>query len=169
MSNEGPSVPGAEPTIGRQPRRLRVSGQVMFFGVAVLAFVVYSYMKSLPLVRDHWGEFRSDAGRFSVSLPGAPSEKTDLREVLELPLTLHQFHCRSAGGSEGCSVCYLDYPDALLKLLESSDEEMLDEIWKSSDAQGKSRLLDVRSITLAGYPGRELTCERLHASTSSYI
>jgi hypothetical protein len=169
MSNEGPSVPGAEPSNGTQPRRSRVSGQLMFFGVAALALLVYCYVKSLPLARDQWTEFRSDAGRFSVSMPGAPAEKTESREVLALPLTLHQFRCRSAGGSEGCSVCYLDYPDALMKFLDASEEEMLDEIWKSSDAQGKSRLLHVRAITLAGYPGREMTCERLHASTNSYI
>ncbi len=96
---------------------------------------------------DAWFKYDSKEGRYSVLLPKEPTLSTEITTAA----TGEKLPQYVALSTEGNSVFYVSYSDLLSDMTFSFDnarEGML--------AAGKGTLISERSISLGGFPGREL-------------
>lgn len=144
-------------------------GMRAIVGGGIIAAIVVGllYSRSLspppgdrPASHVSWVQFTSDSGGFSVLMPGTPEESQETRPFLSFSLTAHMFNARIAGGPEDCSVSYTDYSESMMKWMAMTPNEMLDHSCRGMEAGGRGKLMDVRPVALAGYPGRDVMCER---------
>jgi hypothetical protein len=102
-----------------------------------------------------WKEFSSSEGRFSVLMPGTPSEKTSKVNTEVGPVDMFSF--RVTQEDSGYDVNYNDYPDAVV---EASDAgSMLDGARDGIVSSLQGKLLTEFIISLDGYPGRDIRVE----------
>jgi hypothetical protein len=113
-----------------------------------------------------WAEFTSDSGGFSVLMPGTPEESEQTRPVQLFSLTMHMFRAEIAGGPEECFVSYSDYPEPMMGM---NPKELLDDSCQGMEASGRGKLIGVRPISLTGYPGREVMCERYQQGGTWFV
>jgi len=64
------------------------------------------------------------------------------------------------GGPEECVVSYADYSESMMNWMLSNPDELLDHSCRGMEGGGRGKLIDMRPVALAGYPGREVTCRR---------
>jgi hypothetical protein len=129
----------------------------------IVAAIVIAWFYSPSLFRrgqGSWAEFTSDQGGFSVLMPGTPKESQETQSVLFFSLTMHMLKARIPGGPEECVVSYADYSESMMNWMPTNPNELLDHSCRGMEAGGKGKLIDIRPIALAGYPGREVTCRR---------
>lgn len=98
--------------------------------------------------------FTSEAGRFSVMMPGAP---TDHARTVKLPdpigeITLHQFLVEE--GEIVCMVQYSDYPDVVVQTGKA--DVILDGACSGMITAMNATVIGKETISQAGYPGREV-------------
>ena len=99
-----------------------------------------------------WKEFSSKEGRFSVLVPGTPSEQTQNLDTGVGAIDLHFFIVEQDGFQY--LVSYNDYPDAMVR--EADADKVLDGARDGVVANVQGRLLNEVKVWLADYPGREL-------------
>ena len=99
-----------------------------------------------------WKEFSSKEGRFSVLVPGTPSEQTQKLDTGVGAIDLHFFVAEQDGFQY--LVSYNDYPDAMVR--EADADKVLDGARDGVVANVQGRLLNEVKVWLANYPGREL-------------
>ncbi len=101
--------------------------------------------------RSPWQEFSSKEGAFSVSMPGAPAEKRQLFDTRSGSVEAHFFTLEH--GSAVYMVVYGDYPEA--PLAAADKDRILDSARDGAVGNIQGTLLDERTVTLSGHPGRE--------------
>jgi hypothetical protein len=101
-----------------------------------------------------WEEFQSKEGGFSVLMPGTPVERERSADSRIGPIRARMFVVDR--GASGFIAGYDDYPEAAL---ERDSKRLLDAKRDAIVAGMKGRLLDQRSLTQGGYPGREIAVE----------
>ncbi|MBN1431094.1 MAG: hypothetical protein JXB07_22180 [Anaerolineae bacterium] len=92
-------------------------------------------------------EFVSDEGKFSVLMPGTPTEET---QTTTDGTDIHMFSVEDWG--DAYLVGYSDFPQ---DIIEGTDAEMLLDFARDG-AAGDGTILSETSITINGYPGRAL-------------
>lgn len=100
---------------------------------------------------NNWKPFTSQEGNFSALLPGEPKEVTQN----ELFLKVHVFTCK-ANTKTSFGVSYIDYPE---KLHVNPTEKTYDGARNGALGKG-GKLLQEKSITIEGFPGREIQVEK---------
>jgi hypothetical protein len=102
-----------------------------------------------------WEEFKSEPGRFSVQLPGKPSEQVRTAKTSGGMVMLHFFTVQT--DKVAYMVGYVDYPAATVQ--EQGPDTLLEGNRDSFIATVKGKLNLDKKITLDGNPGREITVE----------
>lgn len=99
-----------------------------------------------------WREFSSAGGRFSVLLPGTPTERIQPRDSPVGNLEVHDFILNT---SAYYNIRYIEYQS---NLEESGDvKASLDSIINEGIKQAGGALLEEKDISLDGHPGRFVT------------
>lgn len=98
-----------------------------------------------------WQEFSTQAGGFSVSLPGKPKQETEAIQQSGAG-TLNNFFVELQYGAYGVS--YADFPNIPSQLDAKQVDDLLNSV--RDGVVGKNKLLKERNITLNGYIGREI-------------
>lgn len=126
----------------------------LFCTICCQAQTVTSTNPSLDAIeRDEkvWKEFSSLDGRFSILFPGTPK---DSAQTIETPSAQFNLQIYNLDTFAKYSVMYADYP------IPVNDPEIaqrvLDYGAKNAVASIKSELLEIKEITLDGFPGRFL-------------
>jgi hypothetical protein len=97
-----------------------------------------------------WPEFNSEEGRFTVLMPGTPTEGIDD----ESPMVFHRFMVTHEADSY--MVSYGDLP----RIVEGSDAEQLLIVQGLTAVQSlNGKLVGAKTITLHEFPGREINIE----------
>jgi hypothetical protein len=99
-----------------------------------------------------WKEFTSPEGRFSVRMPGTP---TDQAQKINSPvgtIELHVFVVEQSGAQY--LVAYNDYPEAMVR--SGDPEKVLDGARNGVVANVRGKLVSEVKITLQQFPGREV-------------
>jgi TonB family protein len=107
-----------------------------------------------------WKEFSSVGGRFSVLLPGVPSEEVRRIETALGPLDMHAVYLHSAADY---AIFYADYPQSLED--PSKSKQALDGARDEGVRNVKGRVLEEKDITLEAHPGRYLRIEAANGLT----
>jgi len=126
------------------------------FFLALFVFAVSSFAQTQPrptAPEELWKEFSSTAGRFKVTLPGAPTETSKTIEYRFREFERHTFTLKTGFGA--FLVSYSDLPVILAEPDEV--EEFLDHHMHEGEVtSSQGKLLSKTEIELDGYPGREL-------------
>lgn len=117
--------------------------------------LILTVLGTLVPEESSWEEYASTEGRFSVLLPGNPSEKVETMNTAAGPIDLHLFSVH--GNDFEYSLAYNDYPDSLIQ--DVGPDAMLDRVRDGFVAGVKGKLLSELIISLDEYPGRELKIE----------
>jgi hypothetical protein len=104
-----------------------------------------------------WKEFHSVDGKFSVEMPGDPEES-----VVTVNIGSGDRHSNTFTYSdEGLNQFMVAYSDRTSKEpRKSSNEELFDKVRKGILIATEGKLLSESSVTLSGFPGREIVLER---------
>jgi hypothetical protein len=108
-------------------------------------------------VKPNWREYTSKDGRYSIQMPGAPRE-TQKEATLPPPfsgqLTV-QMATVDLGNKAGYAVMYNDYPAAIMAQPIGTDQRLEGAVKGGVNAV-KGTIVQQKSISLNGYPGREV-------------
>lgn len=94
--------------------------------------------------------YKSEAGRFSIRMPVQPTTS-------EEPNGAHVIRCRIEKEGTEYVACYGDIPEQTPRTM--TVDKQLDEACDSMVTLTKGKLIDKKSITVAGFPAREITVE----------
>jgi TonB family protein len=96
-------------------------------------------------------EFTSAEGRFSVLLPGIPTEKVEAQDSPAGMLEVHDFTLQ---GDAFHGLLYVDYPDEL----EGSDalKQFLERAGRAGTREAGGTILEEKEILYDGHPGRSV-------------
>ena len=95
---------------------------------------------------DEWIKYTSPEGRYNVLLPGRPTVSTKAASAEGASLT--QYRAALFDAAVGYMIGYFDYTETMTFSLDGARDGMIEAV--------KGTLLAEKSISLAGYPGREL-------------
>lgn len=123
--------------------------------LAVWMLLAVAFLAAVPASAQGWTEYRSEAGRFRVVLPGAPQEKSD--PVTEGPAAPGTNHIVSAiANRQVFLVAYSDYrPDFTFDSTAELNANR-DNFVKGIEAN----LLTTGPATTSGITGIEITAEK---------
>jgi hypothetical protein len=123
-----------------------ITGIVVYFGIQFFT----ASDKLAP-----FQEFRSDAGSFSILMPGKPASE---KQNLETPAGSVAMVMYTAGsGNVGCVVAFADYPQ---KLVDSSDpQKLLDGAQNGAIKNVKGKLVKETRVSFNGLPARDVVIE----------
>jgi hypothetical protein len=107
-----------------------------------------------------WREFTPAGARFSVLLPGVPSEEVRKLETALGQLDMHAIYLHSAADY---AIFYADYPQRLEDSRKS--KQALDGGRDEGVKNVQGRVLEEKDITLEGHPGRYLRIEAANGLT----
>lgn len=119
--------------------------------------------QAVPIAQGDWQKFSSTAGRFSVLMPGTPTEETQTDKI-EDGRTYQQYYFTVTQPEGVYFVAYSEFPGSEVSqvdadtILEAASEGIL--------VDG-GRLLSQREISLEGYPGREIEYEDSEGNLSN--
>ena len=99
-----------------------------------------------------WSTFTSEAGGFSISMPGLPEEESQLTATEYGTTEAHTFIAEDAGF--GYSAIYADYPNNLIQAYPA--DVILGGISFGVISQSAGELLSSAEITFNDYPGKAL-------------
>jgi TonB family protein len=127
--------------------------------LALFVFAISSFAQTQPrqtAPEELWKEFSSTAGRFTVTLPGNPTETS---KKLEYRFREFERHTFTLGA--GFATFFVSYSDIPVTLAEpDAVEEFLDHHMHEGEvASSQGKLLSKTEIELDAYPGRELIME----------
>jgi hypothetical protein len=113
-----------------------------------------------PAVKEYnpaaWKEFKSDAGHFSVSLPGTPTKRDNTLDTPLGPLTSHSFILQT--DQAAYYISYSGFPK-VGPMTTQDLKEMLDSSRDRVIADG-AHLISEADVSLGGTTGRELLVEK---------
>lgn len=120
-------------------------------GVIVVSSIFY-FIRGGGGKPEEFKPYRSDEGRFSISLPGKPERMV---QKVDTPQGVLEFVMYQAGSNEiGFIAGYVDYPP---KMFEDVDiEKMLDVARDGAIQNVKGKLKKEKVLDFHGNPGREL-------------
>ncbi|HEY0377097.1 MAG TPA: hypothetical protein VGC87_09075 [Pyrinomonadaceae bacterium] len=134
----------------------RLVGLVIILAVAALVgFVAVPRLlkPKVDFANLAWAEYKSPDGKFSITMPSAPKDRSVSRMT---PIGNVQGHLLESDVSRdgGCMMAYADYP---VEHLDVSEEKMYDYAVQGALAQQRELSLGSRKfITLDGYRGLEV-------------
>lgn len=99
-----------------------------------------------------WSEFRSDEGRFSVSMPEKPASHTSTMETPQGRFVQHVFI--ASPYPLVCMVAYTDFPKQTL--VANDVDGFFDSIRDQFIKEVSGKLASESSVSLDGHPGREI-------------
>lgn len=104
-----------------------------------------------------WKDFKSEAGKFSVQLPGVPEEKTQPVNVAKLG-NVNMFTYTLEQSDGAYMAAYNDYPAGLFA--QVSTDKVLDGARDGAvgNMQG-GKLISEQKIAIGNYPGRDIVAE----------
>jgi hypothetical protein len=123
--------------------------------IRLLALAALTLFLVPAFAEDKLEEFRSEAGRFSVMLPGKPMEQKLTAATPGGMVDIYLFTAR--GEKTLYRVSYLDYPGDSVK--QQGAAAVLDSNRDSFVTTVKGRLVSDKKTTLDGHPGRDFTVE----------
>ncbi len=100
-----------------------------------------------------WMTFTSKAGRFSISLPGTPAERSQFVGLLKVTKFIAENKKDLA-----CVVSYCDFPEADVK--SSTVQKRLDQARDGAVASVAGLAKDEKATLLGGHPGRDFAIEK---------
>ncbi len=129
----------------------KAAGFVIGFVVVYFAIQLFKGSDKLPPFQ----EFRSDAGNFSILMPGKP--KTE-NQTIETPAGSIVLVSYMAGSSKaGCAVAFADYPQ---QLIDASDKQkLLDGAQNGAIKNVNGRLVKETRVSFNGLPARDVVIE----------
>jgi len=101
---------------------------------------------------DAWKEFRSEAGGFSILMPGTPTEETQTQATELGDIDIHMFSYEAK--YVAYMVGYNLLPQAIVAL--SAPDALLDGACEGQSSSVGGVELSRKEIALDGYPGREM-------------
>ena len=108
---------------------------------------------------DEWIKYTSLEGRYNVLLPGQPTVSTKAASAAGANLTQHK--AALFDSAVGYMIGYFDYTKTMNFSLDGARDGMIGAV--------KGTLLAEKSISLGGYPGRELRVLAKDASGTEYL
>lgn len=119
----------------------------------LVAFSLVAF-SSVALAADKWKTHTSEAGGFTFSMPGTPTETKQTYDTDAGPVEAILYMLEKDGGN----VAYLaGFNDFDPKLVAGNDpQDMLDGARDGAVKNVQGKLVDEKKITLDGHPGREL-------------
>ncbi|NTW99209.1 MAG: hypothetical protein HGB35_04635 [Geobacteraceae bacterium] len=102
-----------------------------------------------------WKPFTSAQGGFSVLMPDIPVEKTEQANTVAGMIALHMFSLEQK--ESAYVVTYSDFPVAVNQTVDS--KAVLDSSRDGAVASFQGKLLTETSISIDGFPGRDLKIE----------
>lgn len=101
--------------------------------------------QTVTLSQSHWQQFSSEAGQFTVSLPGKPIQESETDNDGSVTNNFTVVN--------GESVYLVTYSDLVDEVNQVNPEEIFDAVCQGYTADG-DKLVNRREIELDGYPGR---------------
>ncbi len=103
-----------------------------------------------------WKKFSHQGGKFSLLMPGIPTETISTTDTVLGPLESHDFLLKAVQGNykAGYLISYSDYNKEKRGIL--SDMEILEHIMQSIKENNKNRWLYDKKINLGKYKGIEI-------------
>ncbi len=135
-------------------RFLSILGAVLLLGSlglmppAARAETLNSAPASSPSVR--WQQFRSQSGRFVVSIPGTPKEEVDRAQKPG------EFDSYSFMVDQGNSAYFVSYYDLPGQLAADKTQSFLNGVRDGAIKDGKAQILTDQDIRLGRYPGKSI-------------
>jgi hypothetical protein len=126
----------------------------------LLALLLVIAMASSPKTREEsqaiqWQEMYSEAGAFSVQMPGQPTHSSQTVDTPNGPIEVHSFLMEH--GEAAYLVTYSDYPEGYAEAFDA--ELLLDDSRDGAVANIQGSLVQEQPIQYGAYPGRELVIE----------
>lgn len=148
-----------KPTAISVPRAQAPSGILKGIAYAAGVIVVTAAILGIALFLQReqltgeasWKEFTSEEGRFSILLPRTPRQTTETVDTPVGEVDEHTF--TTIHGNITYIVSYSDYPQ---DLTTGDTRAVLNALRDSAVTDFNGKLLNERSISLNGHPGREL-------------
>jgi hypothetical protein len=129
----------------------KVGGIVIGFAVAYFAIQYFTGSDKLA----PFEEFRSDAGNFSILMPGKP--KTEKQTVETAVGSVDMIMYTAGSRKAGCAVAFTDYPQ---QLVDSTDPQKLLEGAKNGAIKNvKGKLVSETKVSFNGLPARDMVIE----------
>ena len=112
-----------------------------------------SVVKNAP-----WKEFSPKGGRFSLLMPGVPTEKVSIDDTVVGPLESHSFLLKAVQGDykAGYLFSYADYPQEKRGVL--SDAEFLESFYVAFQEKYDGDVIYKKKIKFENYEGIEYKC-----------
>lgn len=120
-------------------------------------FAATPALAATPATAVEWKTFTSQAGKFSVLMPGQPLLKLQPLDTSIGPVTSQFFQSQSGDGREYYMVGYTDYPADLIK--QANVDRMLSRSRDGLVKMVNGKLSSEKKIALEQYPGRDLVVE----------
>ena len=111
-----------------------------------------------------WSSFQSPAGRYSVSFPGTPMNVAQPLET-KVGKVVMRMSMLEDGRRAGYIAAYCDFPS---NLVARTDKQYLLDCFTKGVA-GRGTVKSQRSLSLSGYPGRELTVTARGVNTTRRV
>lgn len=140
------------------PTKVALSvGTTLLSWVLLIAFLstVTGGRTLLTLGQPAWQEYQSQVGRYSVLMPGRPSEQTQAVNSAVGPLDMHVSSVEDRSGAY--LVMYVDYPADLIRSDQAN--EILDGAVQGAVANVNGQLVRQQNFPLGAVPGREIEFE----------
>lgn len=142
------------PTRSTRAKAAWATGITIVAWVLLIAFVVTltGGRTLLTLDQPNWQEYQSQAGRYSILMPGKPKEQTQAVDSAagSLDMRLASYEDRSGA----YLVIYVDYPATLIRSNQAS--EILDGAVQGAVNNVKGQLTRQQDFPLGTVPGREV-------------
>jgi hypothetical protein len=120
--------------------------------------------KLLTVETDSWKEFRSQAGRFSVRLPGTPKEDKQAIDTAVGKIDMFLF-VYEVSNDVAYLIMYNDYPEDVVAKADKTT--MLDGARDGAVENVKGKLRSEKNVSISGSPGREIVVDTSDAPLST--
>ncbi len=100
-----------------------------------------------------WKEFRSEAGGYSVEMPGTPKEASQNQPTPVGDIAFNSATCEGSG--YGFTAAYSDFPEAVVK--NARVQSLLEGARDGAVRNVNGKLENSRSLEVEGFPAMELT------------
>lgn len=104
---------------------------ILLFGLSFLFFSMDA--QQYPEIRPDWSKFKSEKGKFVISVPGELREKTDSSNTPLGHLVMHTFYFQPSANSGHSNFIYMvqycDYPEGAL---DANDDTFVSDFFEST-------------------------------------
>jgi Fas apoptotic inhibitory molecule (FAIM1) len=146
--------------ISRHPTRSTRAKAAWAAGITVVAWaLLIAFVATvtvgrtlLTLGQPNWQEYQSQAGRYSILMPGKPKEQTQSVDSAVGVLDMHSASFEDRSGAY--LAMYVDYPADQIRSGQATD--ILDGAAQGAVAKVKGKLARQQNFSLGAIPGREI-------------